>query len=99
MIFFLQKTTIRGVLGGLVDRPIHLEDILPRSSGDFVPEGDPELKKPHDPSETSIRRNFRKLCISIRNDPDTPTLDPERDFIDPEKKILVFRMTEVGCLR
>ena len=39
--------------------------------------------------------NFRKLCISIRtkiilrilsrNDPDTPALDPERDFIDPEK--------------
>ena len=22
--------------------------------------------------------------------------DPERDFIDPKKKILVFRMTEVG---
>ena len=24
------------------------------------------------------------------------TLDPERDFIDPEKNISVFRMTEVG---
>ena len=30
-----------------------------------------------------------------RNDAEAPTLDPERHFIDPEKK-LVFRMTEVG---
>ena len=35
--------------------------ILPQSSGEFDPEGNPELKKPLDPSETLIQRNFRKL--------------------------------------
>ena len=43
-----------------------LEYILPQSSGNFDPEADPELKKPPDPSEISIWRNFRKLSISIR---------------------------------
>ena len=42
------------------------ENILPQSSGEFDLEGDPEFKKSLDPSETSIRRNFMKLCISIR---------------------------------
>ena len=32
-----------------------------------------------------------------RNDPETPTLDPERDFID-RSKVLVFRVTEIGHL-
>ena len=36
-----------------------------QSSGESDPEGDPELKKP-DPSKTSIRNNFRILCISMR---------------------------------
>ena len=40
--------------------------ILPQSSGEFDPDGDAELKKPPDPSENSIRRNFRKLCLWIR---------------------------------
>ena len=59
-------------------------------------------------TEILIRRIFRKLRNSIRtkilsiissnfqNDPETPTPDPQRDFIYPEKKILLFRMTEVG---
>ena len=38
------------------------KEILPQSSGEFDPEGDPELEKLPDPSET-IRRNFRKHCI------------------------------------
>ena len=29
------------------------------------------------------------------NDPESPTLDPGRCFMDPKKR-LVFRMTEVG---
>ena len=42
-------------------------NILSQSSGDFdPPDAHPELKKPPDPSEILIRRNFRKLCISIR---------------------------------
>ena len=73
------------------------KNILPQSFGDFDPEAHQELKTPPNQSETSIRKNFRKLCISIRtkiifkkkvisrNDPETPALDPERDFIDPEK--------------
>ena len=43
-----------------------MNNILPQSSGDFDLEVDPELKKPPDPSEISIWRNFGKLCISIR---------------------------------
>ena len=51
--------------------------------------------KPPDPSETAIRileisyldpdKNYGKEFIS-RNDPESPTRDQERDFIDPEKK-------------
>ena len=40
--------------------------ILPQSSGDFDPEAHAELKKPPNRSEISTRRNFRKLCISMR---------------------------------
>ena len=70
--------------------------ILPQSSGDSDPEADPELEKPPDPSGISIRRILRnfvfrsrqKLCYEVisGNDLETPTLDPERNFIDPEKK-------------
>ena len=45
---------------------LRIQDILPQSSGEFDPEADPELKKPPDPSESQIRSNFSKLCISIR---------------------------------
>ena len=31
------------------------------------------------------------------HDSESPTLDPERNFYDPGKVFLVFRMTEVGC--
>ena len=68
-----------------------MADILPQSSGDFDPEAHPKLLKPLDPSEISIRRNSRKfvyrsdsekiMLSCIKNDPETPTLDPERDFI------------------
>ena len=41
--------------------------------------------------------NIKKLYHEMsRNDPESPTLDPGRNFIDPEKKKSVFRMTEVG---
>ena len=75
------------------DSRFHL-DILPQSFGDFDPEADPELKKPPDPSESSIWRNFSKHCISIRTKMmlrsksiDDTTLDPGRDFIDPENNV------------
>ena len=49
----------------LLSQPSNSKDIqfyiLTQSSGDFDPEGDPGLKKPPDPSETSIRRNKETL--------------------------------------
>ena len=50
------------------------------------------LKKSPDALEVSIRRNLRKLRISklyeliSRNNLESPTFDPERHFIDLEKK-------------
>ena len=44
---------------GLADSP------LPHSSGEFEPEAKPELKKPLDPSEISIGRNFMEFYIKF----------------------------------
>ena len=41
-------------------------DILPQSFGYFGPEAHPEVTKPPDPSDISIRRKFRKPRISIK---------------------------------
>ena len=39
-----------------------------------------------------VFRSGQKLYSEVisRNDRETPTLDPERDFIDPEKKYVSF---------
>ena len=82
------------------------QHILPQSSREFDPEAHPELKKPPDPSEISIRRNFRKLRISIRTkimlrsyikkwSGDSNSWSGTR-FHWSGEKILVFRMPEVG---
>ena len=50
--------------------PQKTKNILPQSTGEFDPEGNPELKKPPDPSQTSIGRNFRKLL----------SFDPDKNY-------------------
>ena len=59
--------------------------ILPELSGHFDPEAHPELKKPPDQSVISIGTKVILKVVISRNDLETATLDPERDFIDPKK--------------
>ena len=81
-----------------------LGNILPQTSRDFDPEAKPELKKPLDQSEISIRKNLRKICFSIRTNimlrnfikkwsGDSNSWSGTR-FHWSGEKILVFRMTE-----
>ena len=66
--------------------------ILSQPSGDFDPEAHPELKIPPDRSGENFRKhhlliltkNIKNLFHEVpRNDPELPTLDPERNFKNP----------------
>ena len=70
------------------------ESILPKSSGDFDRTPIRTLKIIPAPSKISMRRSFRKSHITFReniitkktyqdisrNDPESPTLDPEKNY-------------------
>ena len=47
-----------------------------------------------DPDKNDIKNFYYEV---FGNDPECPTFDPERNFYDPGKFFLFFRMTEVGC--